>query len=191
MRNRLVRMTQPAKLDTASPASDARDQAEAYDSIFANTPLELCDGTILEIPPHPDFGMLDDDRIDDYNELLFERDTTYDREQDIFIPEQRMKDPNTGEENGVVLPATTERGMLKVPYRVDGKLLKPAWSVRVVKACLGEKDYELLRAGGKSSADVWRIWGKQGQLARERQAADSKSHGSAVDLEAVSSSNSE
>lgn len=181
-------------------AAEARAQAEAYDSIFNPVELELDDGkSTLKIPPHPDLGMLDDDRMDAYTELQFERDTKYERESDIYIPEQRMRDPKTGEETGVVLPSQTQEGNLKVPYRwavsgdghEKGDLVKPSWSVKVVKAALGDHAYDLLRAGGRSSADVWRIWSKQMIEVKARQEFDSKSHGGTLDLASVPASDSE
>lgn len=185
------------KLDSTSPnaAKEARDQATAYDSVMADIELELDDGTTMTIPPHPDLGMLDDDRLEAYEELLFERES-YDRDDDIFIPEQRLKDTETGKETGVVLPATTRRGQLKIPYRrtdSDGntELIKPPHSVKVIQAVLGDADYKRLTEGGRSAKDVWRIWGRQGIELQEREAADPKSVGSLVDLEAVSTPDSE
>lgn len=175
-------MQQPRRLSTASPVSQARDQAEAYDSLFASTPLELNDGSILMIPPHPDFGMLDDDRMEDYEDLLMEVET-YDRDDDIYIPEQKL-------EGGVTLPAETKRGELLRPYRKNGERVRPSHTVRVVQAALGPEDYARLRAGGKSAADVWKVWGKQGLAIQERRLFDPKSNGSSVDLESISASDS-
>ena len=166
----------------------AREQADAYDSLFADIQLELNDGTFLAVPPHPDLGMLDDEAMGEYEELQFEMES-YDREEDIFIPEQRLKDSN-GNENGVVLPATTSPGALKRPYRKDGELIKPPHSVRVARIALGEEGYQRLIAGGKSAGDVWRAWAKQAAELRDREASDSKSEGSSLDLEAVPSTNS-
>ena len=174
---------------TASDAGrQAREQAEAYDSLFADIEMELDDGTTISIPPHPDLGMLDDDAMEQYEELQFEMES-YDREEDIFIPEQRLKD-SEGNENGVVLPATTSLGALKRPYRKNGELVKPPHSVRVARIALGEEGYKRLVAGGRSAGDVWRAWAKQAAELRDREASDSKSEGSSVDLEAVPSSNS-
>lgn len=180
----------------AEAAAEARAQAEAYDSMFQNTVLELPDlpGQSISIPPHPDLGMLDDERMSDYEDLLFERDETYDREPDVVIPEQHMRDPETGELNGIVVPGETMRGALKRPYRItttdEGgnpktQLVKPPWSIKVVQAAIGETEYKKLREGGLGAGDVWRVWGKQGLLARLRQAGDPKSLGGSVDLEAV------
>src|SRR4051794_23216823 len=117
-------MQQPKRLPTASPISQALEQAEAYDSLFASTPLELNDGTVLMVPPHPDFGMLSDEAMEDYEDLLMEVET-YDRDAEIFIPEQKL-------EGGVTLPAETRKGELLRPYRKDGVRVKPSHTVRVV-----------------------------------------------------------
>jgi len=167
------------KLNNAAAAREAREQAEAYDSLFSNQQLELEDGSLMEIPPHPDFGMLDDDRMEDYEDLLFEMDTTYDREPDIYIPEQTM-------ENGVILPAETKRGELLRPYRKEGERVKPSHSVRVVQAALGPQAYAQLKAGGRCAADVWRIWGKQGLEVQQRRFQGSQTNGSPVDLATIS-----
>jgi hypothetical protein len=169
-------------------ARQAREQADVYESMFADIEVELDDGTAISIPPHPDLGMLDDEAMEQYEELQFEMES-YDREEDIFIPEQRLRD-SSGNENGVVLPATTSLGSLKRPYRKDGELIKPPHSVRVARIALGEEGYRRLVAGGKSAGDVWRLWAKQAAELRDREAADSKSEGSSVDLEAVPSTNS-
>jgi hypothetical protein len=179
----------PTKLPTAAPANDAQEQAEAYDSMFAATPLKLDDGRTLMIPPHPDFGMLDDEQMTEYEELRFEIES-YDREPDIFIPEQRLLDKE-GHETGVVLPAETQPGALKRPHRKDGVLIKPAYSVRAVQAGLGEQKYKLLREGGRNAADVWKIWGKQGLMARERQFRGSEAHAGAVDMAPVPETDSQ
>ncbi len=177
--------------NTASDAgSKAREQAQAYNSLLADQDLELEDGSILKVPPHPDLGMMDDEQMEAYEELLVEVES-YDREPDIVIPEQKLRDPDTGHETGVVLPAETQRGALKRPYRKDGKLVKPPHSVRVVQAVLGPEKYAALRAGGRGAKDVWRLWGEQGLELRQRQANDSKSDGSSVDLEPVSAGDSE
>lgn len=183
-------MTQPRNLDstTSDAAREAREQAEAYESILAGRNIELDDGSTLKIPPHPDFGMLDDEQMEAYEELLFERDTEYEREEDIYIPEQHLKD-------GAVVPATTMRGNLKVPYRrvVDGKsrLVKPPWNVRIAQIALGETEYKRLRAGGRSAGDVWKLWNIQGLETKQRQAEDSKSDGSTLGLASIPAADSE
>lgn len=168
-------------------AREARDQADAYDGLFGTTDLELDDGSFVKIPPHPDYGMLDDDRMEAYTELMFEVDTEYEREPDIFIPEQVL-------EGGMHLAAETKRGALKVPYRklVEGKsqLVKPPHSIKFVIAAIGEKEYERLRAGGKSASDVWKVWADASVKIRGRQTADPKSAGSPVVMAPVPSPDS-
>lgn len=175
----------PRNLPHTAPDAgvQAREQATAYDSVFADTPLELSDGTFINIPPHPDLGMLSDEAMEAYEELQFEMES-YDREEDIIIPEQRLKD-SEGNETGVVLPGSVQQGPLKRPHRKDGVLIKPPYSVRVARIALGEDGYKRLTEGGKSSADVWRIWGAQATELRKRQDEDSKSDGGSLAVEAV------
>jgi hypothetical protein len=179
------------KLSTTPPgaAREALEQARAYESVLESTVLELNDGTTIEIPPHPDMGLLDDERLDDYEQLLFERDTDYDREPDIYYPEQKLRDED-GNFTGAVLPAETKRGALKVPYRINGERLKPGWSIRVVTAALGETEYKRLREGGKSAKDVWAIWQKK-NLEVARRSARSQADGSPVALVPVPEADSQ
>lgn len=167
---------------------EAREQAKEYESAFAPTTLRLDDGSEIEVPPHPSLRMLDDDALAEYEKLELELES-YDRHPDVDIPEQKVYDPATKLVT-MTLPPRVQPGQLKVPYRktdpetkaVD--ILDPPYQVRVAQIALGE-DYPLLRAGkvdGKrgSAAAVWRIWNVQGVKLAERQAADSKSAGSAV-----------
>lgn len=173
------------KLPTASPdaAQEARDQADAYDSLFAPVPLELDGGDVVMVPPHPDYSMLDDDQMDEWDELMFEVDTQYDREPDIHIPEQHL-------DGGLTLPADTKRGALMRPFRKNGQLVKPSHSVRIVQIALGEAEYKRLKDGGRNASDVWKIWQMWSLRIKERQQRDSKSAGSSVDLAAVSEADS-
>lgn len=183
-------------LPTTSPdaAAQARAQAEAYDSVFAPTVLQLDENTTITLPPHPNVRMLDDDKLAAYEALLFEVETEYERGPDTVIPEQKVYDK--GGNVVTTLPPTTRPGPLLEPHRrknADGKveLVTPPYAVRVVKTVLGEDDYALLRAAGKSSSDVWKIWNRQSLDIAERQSEDSKSDGSAVDLAPVPSPDSE
>jgi hypothetical protein len=147
-------------------AARARQQGAAYNGVFAATKLDLGDGQPpLEIPPHPNLRMLDDDRQEAYEELMFEVEETYDREDDTYIPEQKL-------DSGVVLPAVTRRGDLKLPYRKDGELVKPPHSVRIVQVALGDDAYARLKAAGKNASDIWRIWNQQGLDLSDRQDGD-------------------
>lgn len=178
----------------ANAAEQAREQAEAYNSLFADREIELDNGEILTIPPHPDFGMLDDDCTEAYEELQFEADTQYVRDPDIIIPEHRMKN-EAGVEYGPVIPEEIIRGALKRPFRklVDGEevLVKPPFSVQQVKAAIGDDKFKLLKEGGRGANDVWRVWGQQGMEVRARQATDTKSNGGAVGVASVSEADSE
>jgi hypothetical protein len=169
-------MSQPTP--PADAGKRAREQADAYDSVFASTPLELNDGTTIDIPPHPNLAMLDDDRQAAYEELIFEVES-YDREEDIFIPEQHLT-------SGAIVPAGMRRGNVITPHRKDGQLIKPPYSQRMVTAVLGEDVYARMRAGGKSAGDVMKIWQLQGLALADRQQIDSKSNGSASVVENVS-----
>lgn len=161
---------------------EAQEQAKAYNSIFAPRELTLDDGTVIEVPPHPRLRMLDDDVLATLEELDFETES-YDRGPEVYIPEQKVKD-RAG--NDMVLAAETRPGPLLLPYRKDGKLIKPPYSVRVAEVALGD-DYLKLRAGKVdghrgSAADVWRIWSEQSLEVTEREGSDTKSDGSTDDL---------
>ncbi len=171
-------MTAPRLKPSPDAGRKAREQAKAYEGVFAPVPLELEDGSTVDIPPHPNLRMLDDDRQEAYEELIFETES-YDRAPDTVFPEQTLA-------SGVVVPAETRKGNLLEPFRKDGVLVKPPHSVRIVQAALGEDVYKQLRDGGCSAADVWRIWNRQGLEIAERRDADPKSNGGPVDLAALS-----
>lgn len=174
--------------------SDAAEQASQYLSIFAPRELKLDDGTVIHVPPHPNLRMLDDEALDALDELHLMLEEEFDREEDIYIPEQKVKDRNGDD---MVLPAETKRGPLKTnPYRKTdpktGKVerLNPSYQVQVAMIALGDKDYAKLRAGtinGRrgSQADVWRVWNEQGSDLVRRRAEDPKSDGSGGDLAEV------
>lgn len=177
-------------LPTASPAIEARDQAGEYGSVFASTTLRLDDGTEIEIPPHPNLRMFDDEAQAEYEELEM-RLETFDRHPEQNVPEQNVYDAKGN--LLMTLPPSTQPGNYKVPYRktdpntgeVVDKLEAP-YQVVVAKIALGEQQYAKLRGGtinGRPGAarDVWQIWNEQGQAAAERQKRDSKSVGSTVD----------
>lgn len=181
---------------TADTGRQAAEQARDNASIFAPHTLTFDDGTSIEVPPNPTLRLLDDERLAEYDRLMFEAES-YDREPEIYIPEQVIKDKAGNE---LRLPAETRPGALRTPYRrtVDGEtsLVTPPHEVRVVKAVLGEQQYDMLRNGlidGRrgSSADVWRVWNIQGMDLVERQRNDSKSDGGVDVLAAVSEADSQ
>jgi hypothetical protein len=172
-------VTQPKLPQVPGAGPRAREQADAYESVFAPTPLLLDNGDTIEIPPHPNLSMLDDDRQEAYEELLFEMES-YDHHPDIYYPEQKL-------DSGIVLPAETRRGQIKgPPYTKDGELVKPPHSIRVARIALGDTDYKRLREGGKSAADVWLIWNEQAQRITDRQTFRSETNGSRAPLGSLS-----
>ncbi|AKY02823.1 tail assembly chaperone [Mycobacterium phage Phatniss] len=154
----------------------AREQATEFDSPFADRVLRFDDGTTMTIPPHPNLRMLDDDALEAY-EAYLEEIETYDREPDLYIPEQTVKDRDGNE---MVLPAETRPGAVKgPPYFKDGKRVSPPREVRIVQVVLGMDSYEVLRSkqinGRPAGArDVWRAWTEQGFTIAERAESDSK-----------------
>lgn len=184
-------MTQPT-----NTGAQAAEQAKAYDSVFAPRELTLDDGTVIEVPPHPNLRMLDDDALAAWDQLWFDLES-YDHHE-VTLPERMVKDADGTE---MVLPPETRQGSLKVPYRKTdpetGKpaLLNPPYEVQVAKIALGE-NYAALRAGtinGKRGAarHVWAVWNAQGLDLTERQAADSKSDGRADGVAPVAEADSQ
>lgn len=187
----------PTKPETA--AADAREMAQQYDSIFEPTPLKLDDGKTIEIPPHPNLRMLDPDEQAAYDQLLFDL-KSYDREPDVEVPAQKVYDKNTNQLI-TTIPASTRPGPLIVPHQKTDEngntvLITPSWEERTVRAALGKKKYEQLRAGtikGRPGTprDVWNHWNKQNLAVTKRADEDDKSSGGTVDLAPVPEADSE
>lgn len=142
----------------------ARDQANAYESLFADKVLEFDDGSKMTIPPHPSLRLLDDEALERYEAYLAEVET-YDRDENGDI-----KGP---------------------PFFKDGKLVTPPREIRIVKEVLGEEVYAELRSkkiNGRpvSARDVWRLWNEQGAAVVAREAEDPKSDGGSGVLEDAS-----
>lgn len=181
----------PAKnletMDSDAPRQ-AREQAATYRSVFAGPILRFDDGTTMELPPHPDLRMFDEDVLEDYDQYMFDVRNTFDREPDVWFPEQKVTD-SQGKE--LTLPATLRKGRTIVPFQktdADGKveLVKPPHEIKLVQMVLGEAEYKRLRSktvnGKKAGAkDVWRAWNERGEDLMERRDADPKSDGGAVD----------
>lgn len=176
-------------LEGTSPnaAKEAREQAEAYRSLLAGGELELDNGETIKIPPHPEFGIMDDDTQEEYEDYMFFVDTECEREPDVIIPAHRMKN-DEGVEVGPLYPEETIRGALKQPLRqvIDGKAVRltPSHRTKLVQIVLGDLKYKQLQAGGKGAGDVWKLWNEQGLEVKERQGR-SQADGSAVGLAAV------
>jgi hypothetical protein len=192
-------MTQPNQPNNA-PA-EAREQAEEYNSTFASTELNLDDGTVIVVPPHPNLRMFDDDGLAALERLNLKLEG-YDRHPDNPIPERKVYDKSGNLVS--TLPAEVQPGPLKTnPHRktdpTTGEVLEvldPPYEVQVAQFALGEEDYARLRAGevnGRrgSAADVWRIWNEQGAKLVERRKTDHKSDGSAGGVAPVATPDSE
>lgn len=164
-----------------SDVDRALEQARQYRSALEPTVLKLDNGDEITIPPHPQFRLLDDDALDALDAYHLELEEC-DREPDIFIPEQKVKNANGDE---MILPAETKRGALKEPYRKTdpktGKVTKlPPYQVTVARIALGDDAYNRLRAGtidGRrgSAAHVWKVWTEQTLGISERAVDDPKS----------------
>lgn len=185
--------------DQSDSGREAADQAAAYRSMFAPQTLRFDDGSEMEIPPHPTLRMMDDDRLADYDELMFTADTEYERGPDIYIPEQTVTD-RAG--NELKLPPETRPGNLLVPYRrrnpETGKveLVKPPHEVKVVAVVLGDEKFAELKSkkiNGRpaGAGDVWRLWNGNSAELVERRDDDSKSDGGSSVLEDAPAPDSE
>ena len=178
---------------------EAREQAEEYDSPFAGGKITLDNGDDIEVPPHPNLRMLDDEALAEYDKLELALES-YDRHPDIRVPEQKIYDKFGNHVSTIPAEPEPRPGPLKTPYRKtdeDGTevLMDPPYNVRVAQIALGP-DYEKLRAGlidGRrgSARDVWRIWNEQGQKAVERQNSDRFRNEGAGGVEKVSTPDSE
>lgn len=174
-------MPKPASDNAAKPIEEpgadkrATEQANAYGSIFSSHILDLGNGESIEIPPHPSLRMLPDDVLEEYEDLLWTVNNRYDRQPDIYHPQQTLT-------NGSVVPASTQKGALIVPYQIDGERVRPAHSIKVVQIVLGKERYDKLRAAGKSAMDVWEFWNEQSLGVAERESFRPVSNGSSGSL---------
>jgi hypothetical protein len=137
---------------------EAREQAAEATGFLASVEIEV-NGEVFEIPQR---GLLDDDQRDRLNEVELETES-WDREPDI---------------GG--LP-----GPLKIPYRKNKKLVKPAYPVLVATAILGEEGYKRFKAGGGRAADVTAILAWLDKRVEERERVDPKSEAGDSDMAAV------
>ena len=166
--------------------ADAIEQANTYGGILANKTLYFDDGSTMQVTPHPSLGVFETaEQADEYEQYMFDIQETYDREPDIYIPEQTVeRDGKT-----IVLPAETKRGAVKTPYRKDGVRCTPH-NVRLVQIALGDKKYKQLvskkidkRPAGYG--DVLRLWLDQGNQMKERATEDPKSVAGDLGVEEV------
>jgi len=142
----------------------AREAAAEAQGFLASVEIVAGNET-FEVPQR---GLLDDDQAERLAELELETET-WDREDDVTL--------STG---------SVVRGALKRPYRKNGKLIKPAYPVRVAIALWGEEKYARYKAAGGRSADVTAALALMDQRVQEREQDDSKSVGRDSSSEAVS-----
>lgn len=136
---------------------EAREQAAEAQGFAASIEIKAGD-EFFEVPQR---GLLDDDQAERLAELELETET-WDREDDITLS------------NGTVV-----NGQLKRPYRKNGKLVKPAYPVRVAIALWGEEKYARYKAAGGRAADVTAALAALDRRVQERADEDSKSVGDA------------
>lgn len=134
---------------------EAREQAAEAQGFLASIEIKVGDET-YEVPQR---GLFDDDQADRMYALELET-------------ESWDKDPDYTRPDGIVIP-----GQLKRPYRKGGKLIQPAYAVRVAVALWGEAKYQKYKAGGGRAADVTAALAMLDRRLEERAAADPKSVG--------------
>lgn len=142
---------------------EARQQAAEAQGFAASLEIEA-GGEVFEVPQR---GLLDDDQAERLAELELETES-WDREDDVTLS------------NGTVV-----QGSLKRPYRKNGKLVKPAYPVRVAIALWGEERYARYKAAGGQATDVTAALARLDQRMEDRSAADSKSVGDAGENQVV------
>lgn len=149
----------------------AREQAAEGAGFLASIKIRAGD-ELFEIPQR---GLMDDDARERLNELDLETES-WDREDDVEIPERRLKDKDGNET--AVFPAETRKGVFKIPHRKNGDLIKPSYPVRVAIAVLGEEKYARYKKAGGRATDVTATLARLDQRLKERESADPKSVGS-------------
>ena len=186
----------PKDLPTKSKdaAAQALAQAAAYDGLFAPRPFDLGNGAMLLIPPPPENLIIPgDENLEAYEALQFEI-KSYDRKPKTIIPPQEIKD-----RHGhliTTLPAQEQDGDLIWPHQKTdpetGEVKRmPSYTIRLVKAVLGEEAYGRLAKAGKSASDIETVWGKWRLEIAAWRTTDSKSGSGDVDLAAVPEADSQ
>jgi hypothetical protein len=140
----------------------AREQAAEALGFIASERITAGDQT-FEIP-NP--SLLDDDQQTAYDKLQFDSES-WDHHDDVLNDDGTVK----------------FKGALKEPHRKNGELVE-SYNIQLAKAILGKK-YAAFKAAGGRASDVSVTWWKMNDALAKRRAADSKSVGSARDLETV------
>jgi len=132
---------------------EARQQAAESQGFAASLEIKAGD-EVFEVPQR---GLLDDDQAERLAELELETES-WDHGPDVTLSD------------GTVIP-----GQLLRPYRKNGKLVKPAYPVRVAVALWGEEKYARYKAAGGRAADVTAALAQLDKRVEERAGDDSKS----------------
>lgn len=155
---------------------EAKEQAAEYFGFTASAFIQTSDGKVWEIP-NP--GLMDDDQQERWEELQFDLQS-YDREDDIVIPEQVL-------DGGTVIPERRIKGDLVTPYQKNGQRMSPPYNVRLAKVLFGEEGYAAYKAGGGIANQIALEWARMNREYQERVESDPKSDGSRPALETVPS----
>lgn len=170
-----------AKPHITAPVEDAKEQAADYFGFASAAYIEVEKDGVKKVFEIPNPGLMNDDQQERWDELQFEMEG-WDREDDIIIPERTLED-------GSVIPGATIPGDFKTPYRINGELLKPPYSVRLAIALWGKEGYEEYKAGGGISNQIPMEWARMNAEYQKRVDADPKSDGDVPALESVPTGN--
>lgn len=165
---------------------EARDQAAEFFGFTASVKIEA-GGKVFEIP-NP--SVLDDDqqeRYDDLKDLINQCDKTT-----VKVPIVREAEVEVYSEDGKLLERRREQQLVGheeieqpvMPYALDGKRIRPAYSIQLAQAILGD-DYQAYKAGGGRSSQINLEWTKMQQQWTKRLSEDSKSPDGSAGVEAV------
>lgn len=139
----------------------AREQAAEAQGFLASKSIWIGEEE-FEIPQR---GLMDDEQRERLNELEIESES-WDRHPDVTIG------------------GRTRPGDLKMPYRKNGKPIKPGYPARVAIALWGEEKWRRYLAGKGRSSDVTAILAELDIKASQRERDDSKSVASGGDVDA-------
>lgn len=153
---------------------EAKEQAAEYFGFTASVFIQIEGGKVFEIP-NP--GLMDDDQQERWEEMQFDLEKC-DRDPDVEIAGRTADD-------GTIVPGATIPGEIMVPYRIDGKLLKPPYNVRLAIALFGEEGYKEYKSGGGIANQIALEWARMNREYQERVTADPKSDGHGPALEVV------
>ncbi len=165
----------------------AHDQAAENGGFVADDIYVAPDGSRFVVPLMDE---LDDDQQERFNAVqhLF---SNCDRVPDIEFPGYTDETTTTAPDGTVTVsrktyPPRTVPGGYKSPYQKDGELITPAYNAQIVKALLGDDEFDKFRAAKGKSSEFARMFSGLVERVQERESADPKSEGSAGDMAEVS-----